>query len=243
MNSSLDPLETFETELILSAVGNSNDSSCFLTDQQILDLYTFSFNITDPTEGYPPQCTNLSMSWPTSLESNVTGTLDRRSMELDLERDNEADVAAMNVGRDVMGDVDISRLIAPLRELGERDPSSSNDTGNTTNPPSIFGLIPLGNSFNIPITYSSKSRFASTLPATSISDTPTTYTLHGTTYLNWTIQLAKGTRFILVAGIGSAEQWASGGSSKLLTVGQGDTSCVGQSDSPIAAPSVTASET
>jgi hypothetical protein len=46
------------------------------------------------------------------------------------------------------------------------------------------------------------------------------------------VPLAKGTRFLLVAGIGSAEQWASGGSSRLMTVGQGDDSCLGTSEGP-----------
>jgi hypothetical protein len=59
------------------------------------------------------------------------------------------------------------------------------------------------------------------------------------TYLNWTVPLAKGTRFILVAGIGSDQQWASGGSSSLLTVGQGSTGC-GWNTGDDTAPSVTA---
>jgi hypothetical protein len=96
----------------------------------------------------------------------------------------------------------------------------------------MFGLIPLGNSFSIPITYPANSSFADSLPESSISSEPTTYTSQGVTYLNWTLPLAKGTRFLLVAGIGSAEQWASGGSSRLMTVGQGDESCLGTSEGP-----------
>ena len=55
--------------------------------------------------------------------------------------------------------------------------------------------------------------------------------------------MAKGTRFILVAGIGDDMQWASGGSSRMLTVGQGYTSCVGtsQTDNDNPPPSVTGS--
>lgn len=53
--------------------------------------------------------------------------------------------------------------------------------------------------------------------------------------------MAKGTRFILVAGIGSAEQWASGGSSRMFTVGQGTTGCVGSESDGNGAPSVTGS--
>jgi hypothetical protein len=174
------------------------------------------------------------MNWPTSLESNVTGTLEKRSKEIDA---SEGTGSTIDIAARIRED------LLPLSDIGERAPSSSNDTGNTTNPPSVFGLIPLGNSFSIPITYSPNSRFASTLPEGYISDTPTTYTNHGATYLNWTIQLAKGTRFILVAGIGSAQQWASGGSSRLLTVGQGDTSCQAPQTGPDAAPSVTATGT
>lgn len=176
------------------------------------------------------------MNWPTSLESNVTGGTSKRSNEVELSN-RGGSLADRNIA------AEIRDSLIPLSDLAVRDPSSSNDTGNTTNPPSVFGLIPLGNSFSIDVTYSPNTNFAKTLPASSVSDKPTTHTNHGTTYLDWTIELAKGTRFILVAGIGSAQQWASGGSSKLLTVGQGDTSCVGQSDGTIAAPSVTASET
>jgi hypothetical protein len=96
----------------------------------------------------------------------------------------------------------------------------------------MFGLIPLGNSFSIPITYAANSSFADNLPESSISSEPTTFTSHGVTYLNWTVPLAKGTRFLLVAGIGSAEQWASGGSSRLMTVGQGDDLCLNSGDGP-----------
>ena len=186
------------------------NASCFFTDQEILGLYSFSFNISDTSSGYPPQCSNLTMSWPTSLESNVTGTLSRREDELDIRQDNVLDTT-----------------------------SSSDNRGNTTYPPSMFGVIPLGNSFSIPITYDRKSKYAKYLPESSRSDNPTTWTSTGVTYLNWTVPLAKGTRFILVAGIGSDQQWASGGSSALLTVGQGSTGCawVNEGDTT---PSVTA---
>ena len=110
-------------------------------------------------------------------------------------------------------------------------PSSSKHPGNTTYPPTLFGVIPLGNSFSIPITYAEDSPFADSLPASSLSQNPTTWTSHGTTALNWTIDMAKGTRFILVAGIGSNSQWASGGSSELMTVGQGSTGCIGSEQS------------
>lgn len=217
-----------------------SQGGCFLSDAAILDLYTFSFNITNTYDDYPPQCQNLTMSWPTSLESNVTGdtsnstrrsvapispsldTPDRRAFNRMLERAHARE--------------EEKRALAP--EIVKYDASSSKDGGNTTSPPTMFGIIPLGNSFDIPITYSSKSRFASSLPASSIADPATTHTDHGTTYLNWTINVAKGTRFILVAGIGSQEQWASGGSSALLTVGQGTTGCMADSH-----PSITASET
>lgn len=197
------------------------NQTCFLTDDQILNLYTFSFNITETSGGYPPQCSNLTMSWPTSLESNVTGTIAKRAEEA-------FDDAMEEV---IGGPADINNL-APTG-------SSSENRGNTTYPPSMFGVIPLGNSFSIPITYDSDSRFAKNLPASSVSDDPTTWTRQGVTYLNWTVPLAKGTRFILVAGIGSDQQWASGGSSSLLTVGQGSTGC-GWNTGGDTAPSVTA---
>jgi len=111
--------------------------------------------------------------------------------------------------------------------LDDEDTSSSNKTsGNTTVPPTLFGIIPLGNSFSIPITYKTGSKAAKGLPESSLSDTPTTTTSKGVTYLDWTVNLAKGTRFILVAGIGSKEEWASGGSSEMMTVGQGGSSCL-----------------
>ena len=197
----------------LSGVGppaKVNDTSCFLTDAEILGLYSFSFNISDTSGGFPPQCSNMTMSWPTSLESNVSGSgsPDKR---------------------------DASRL-------PERDSTGSSSTrlGNTTYPPSVFGLIPLGNSFSIPITYDYDSPFADSLPKSALSDNPTTWTDDGVTNLNWTIDMAKGTRFILVAGLGSEQQWASGGSSELLTVGQGSSGCVGAEQQGSGAPKVTA---
>ncbi|KAK4688625.1 hypothetical protein P7C73_g1489, partial [Tremellales sp. Uapishka_1] len=189
--------------LTVGAPAAPSDQSCFLSDQAILNLYTFSFNITSSTD-FPPQCSNLTANWPSSLESNVTADLRREVIDVSLDK-----------------------------------------TGNTTKPPTLFGIIPLGNSFNIPITYSPSSRFAQSLPASSISDTPTTYTRQGRTYLNWTIPLAKGTRFMLVAGVGSDQEWASGGSSAMITVGQGNNECVGnpQGNAGTDVPSVTATGT
>lgn len=110
--------------------------------------------------------------------------------------------------------------------------STSQDHGITTTPPTIVGIIPLGNSFVLPVTYDVDSPFADTLPPASLSNTPTTFTAQGITYLNWTVSLAKGTRFILVAGNGSEQAWASGGSSALITVGQGTTDCSGFNSEP-----------
>ncbi|WVQ86020.1 hypothetical protein IAT38_008188 [Cryptococcus sp. DSM 104549] len=202
-------------------VGSTTDTSCFLTDQAILDLYSFSFNLTTASgDNYPPQCSNISLSWPTSLESNVTSDVARR---------------------DVSDAVSSIELDVDATELEQLAASTSERSGNTTNPPTIFGVIPLGNSFSVPITFSKSSKFAKYLPASSLSDNPTTITRQGNTYLNLTVDMAKGTRFLLVAGIGSAEEWASGGSSKMFTVGQGSTNCQGSGDSSSAAPSVTGS--
>jgi hypothetical protein len=170
----------------------------------------------------------MIISWPTSLEQNVTGTIAKRDSEYDY---------------DYTIDPPFEQSIFPPNDLYEQSlfkrqspsdssTSTSSDRGNTTNPPTMFGLIPLGNSFSIPITYPANSSFADSLPESSISSQPTTFTEQGVTYLNWTLPLAKGTRFLLVAGIGSAEQWASGGSSRLMTVGQGDESCLGTSEGP-----------
>jgi hypothetical protein len=106
----------------------------------------------------------------------------------------------------------------------------------------MFGVIPLGNAFSIPITYDRNSKYGRYLPESSRSDHPTTMTKQGVTYLEWEIELARGTRFILVAGIGSDQQWASGGSSRMLTVGQGGQACVGSATDPSGdgVPSVTA---
>lgn len=164
------------------------------------------------------------MSWPTSLESNVTGTITARSIG------------------EAVDDVFEETQQEDVTTIHQLDSSSSDNRGNTTYPPSMFGVIPLGNSFSIPITYAMDSKYAKYLPNSSRSDNPTTWTTRGVTYLNWTVPLAKGTRFILVAGIGSDQQWASGGSSALMTVGQGSTGCAfvdadGGNDS---APSITA---
>ena len=191
--------------------------SCFLSDAAILGLYSFSFNISDNGNDFAPQCSNLTLSWPTSLEQNVTGF--------------DPALNSSATASDADGDDD---------NEGET-PSSSKHHGNTTYPPTLFGVIPLGNSFSIPITYDEDVPFASSLPASSLSETPTTWTAHGVTSLNWTVQMARGTRFILVAGIGSNSQWASGGSSQLMTVGQGSTTCSTNNQGDV--PSITATGT
>jgi hypothetical protein len=162
------------------------------------------------------------MTWPTSLESNVSNTIVQQAN-------------AFAAGSEVYGDEDGAPDIYQL------DVSSGGDTGNTTSPPTMFGIIPLGNSFSIPITFDPDSKIGKHLPASALSDSPTTWTKQGVTHLNWTVDLARGTRFVLVAGVGSDMQWASGGSSKMMTVGQGNTACVGFSQAGDAAPSVTAS--
>ncbi|WVQ70565.1 hypothetical protein IAR50_000084 [Cryptococcus sp. DSM 104548] len=209
------------TDVKTVETSTTSNSSCFLTDEEILNLYSFSFTLdTANGDSYPAQCSNISLSWPTSLESNVTSDVAKRD-----------DVGLAKVaGRDSS---------VQLEEFGL---SSSDHSGNTTSPPTLFGVIPLGNSFSIPITYSNTSKFAQNLPASSLSTNPTTITSQGTTYLNWTVDMAKGTRFLLVAGIGSEEEWASGGSSKMFTVGQGTTGCVGSEQGDGGAPSVTASD-
>lgn len=232
---------------VLPALPQNANTNCFLSDDQILSLYTFSFNITNSDNDYPAQCSNVSMTWPTSLEGNVTSGLPvynstRRSIEsngYDVEMARDTTVSSRTPASDNQ-DVYVNGTTT----LNQLDTSTSKDGGNTTKPPTMYGLIPLGNSFQLPITFSKSSRFAAHLPETSLSDTPTTYTSQGTTHLNWTVTLAKGTRFILVAGIGSDEQWASGGSSSMMTVGQGNSVCVGTvppgSDNQ---PSVTATGT
>jgi len=168
------------------------------------------------------------ISWP-SLEQNVSGTFTKR--------------VADEYQYDYTIDPPLEQSILPPNDLyeqslSERQASSDSSTsalsdrGNTTNAPTMFGLIPLGNSFSIPVTYPVNSSFAGSVPGSLVSSEPTTYTTQGVTYLNWTLPLAKGTRFLLVAGIGSAEQWASVGSSNLMTVGQGDEECLGASDGP-----------
>lgn len=228
-----------------TAVGPSptKNSSCFLSDEAILSLYSFSYNISDPTQGFPAQCSNLTMDWPTSLESNVTSA--RRSLPhassvdiTSLVERTPGDTVEVAVDNDGDGHADKTVDI----EVSALDQSSSDHNGNTTTPPTMFGIIPMGNSFNIPITYARNSKMAQYLPESSLSDRPTTWTSRGVTYMNWTIDLAKGTRFILVAGIGSNQQWASGGSSKMFTVGQGTTDCSGsENNSGQPKPSITGS--
>jgi hypothetical protein len=224
------------------------DTSCFLADDAINGLYTFAFNISN-SQGFPPQCGDLSLSWPTSLESNITNGM-RRGLAGREEGAWEEDDG--EEGEEAGGD-DPPPLI-PMRGFNgppsrrqatsaappiPTDISSANKTnGNTTLPPTMFGIIPLGNSFSIPITYGTDVKFADSLPPSSLSDDPTTWTGAGVTHMNWTVSLTKGTRFILVAGIGAAEEWASGGSSEMMTVGQGGFDCFRQ-DTP--KPSVTAS--
>lgn len=206
------------------------------------------------------------MSWPTSLESNVTSmrrswdesnaeegddtsvrmrgfshtapipTLSKRASQEDGESPSVPDSPATPNIADTLDD--LGSLVDA--DGDGTDTSSSNKTsGNTTIPPTMFGIIPLGNSFSIPITYSRKSKFSAGLPESSLSDDPSTWTSKGVTNLNWTVSLTKGTRFILVAGIGSAEQWASGGSSEMMTVGQGGFDCFNKPGA--AKPSVTMS--
>ena len=156
--------------LICLAVAPSNKSTCFLTDAQILALYTFSFNISDTFQGYPPQCSNLSLSWPTSLETNVTGGmvarrapsfsagLNNRVLTLSPPRGSKSGLKSRSPGiinGSAPGDSDFAQL----------DQSSSGHTwGNTTSPPTMFGIIPLGNSFSIPISYARSSKIAQVLP-------------------------------------------------------------------------------
>ncbi|WVR08461.1 hypothetical protein IAU60_005516 [Kwoniella sp. DSM 27419] len=210
-----------------SSTGNT---TCFLSDSEILGLYSFSFNLTSDGGYYPPQCSHVNISWPTSLESNVTS-------------DWVPQVSSSSIAPATTAAATGAKMIAldDHLDLSERDPSSSTHDGNTTHPPTMFGIIPLGNSFSIPITYSRSSRYAKYLPESSLSDDPTTYTRQGVTYLNWTVDMAKGTRFILVAGIGSQEKWASGGSSSMFTVGQGSTGCIGSEQGGGGAPSITGS--
>lgn len=231
------------THLLAVLPSATNDASCFLPNADIAALYTFAFNISNTNSGFPPQCSNLSMAWPTSLESP---TLPPRTRGLDGdEGDDESDPEGPNpvedIGERQAGSATTTQtsFVPNLPGTLDADTSSSNKTqGNTTTPPTMFGIIPLGNSFSIPITYSRKSKFVHGLPESSWSDTPTTWTSQGVTHLNWTVSLAKGTRFILVAGIGSHEEWASGGSSEMMTVGQGDSGCANAGS----APSITASE-
>ncbi|OCF33606.1 hypothetical protein I316_04679 [Kwoniella heveanensis BCC8398] len=209
-----------------NAVANT---TCFLSDQEILNLYSFSFNITNSGGNLPPQCSNFSMSWPTSLESNVTSDYIPRDLV-----NSPVDALSQSA-------LDSHHRTPDISDFAERDTSSSVHDGNTTHPPTMFGIIPLGNSFSIPITYRRNSKYAKYLPDSSLSDNPTTSTSQGITHLNWTVDMAKGTRFIIVAGIGSQMKWASGGSSSMFTVGQGSTGCVGSEQGGSGAPSVTAS--
>jgi hypothetical protein len=173
----------------------------------------------------------MTISWPTSLEQNVTGTIAKRhGHDLGIEDGYGYGIPSLYPPQDLL--LPERGLSLRKRQQSDSSTSTSSDKGNTTIPPTMFGLIPLGNSFSIPITYAANSSFADSLPESSISSQPTTFTSQGVTYLNWTLPLAKGTRFLLVAGIGSAEQWASGGSSRLMTVGQGDESCLGTSEGP-----------
>ncbi|GMK54451.1 hypothetical protein CspeluHIS016_0110370 [Cutaneotrichosporon spelunceum] len=214
----------------VQTVQPSDNNSCFLPDDHINGLYTFAFNISN-SDGLPAQCSNLSISWPTSLESNITGA--RRSLPGDEEVWNEAGTSQATVvwpSSSSKNPLNQRQNSAAPPTPTNTDQSSSKTKGNTTVPPTIFGIIPLGNSFNIPITYADDVKFADDLPPQSLSDNPTTWTHSGVTYLNWTVALAKGTRFILVAGMG--DEWASGGSSEMMTVGQGQFDCFGNEPKP-----------
>ncbi|WWC92074.1 uncharacterized protein L201_007028 [Kwoniella dendrophila CBS 6074] len=214
-------------------------TTCFLSDDAILNLYTFSFNLTSESGNSPPQCSNISLTWPSSLESNVTSDYVPMNQITTTTQAARRSIPSPQAGIEPNLPVNIdSRMDLDIFE--ERDASSSEHAGNTTHPPTMFGIIPLGNSFSIPITYSRTSKYAKYLPESALSDNPTTFTSQGTTHLNWTVDMAKGTRFILVAGIGSQEKWASGGSSTLFTVGQGGTGCVGSEQNGGGVPSITA---
>ncbi|KAK8850369.1 hypothetical protein IAR55_004287 [Kwoniella newhampshirensis] len=220
------------TDVMTVGPSSTNNSSCFLSDQAILDLYSFAFTMNTTTnDDYPPQCSSISFTWPSSLESNVTSGASTNVTKRDCTEGTTPDTT--------------HELDLPMDDIviNQLDASSSDHKGNTTNPPTMFGIIPLGNSFSIPITFDRQSRYARYLPESALSDNPTTFTRQGLTYLNWTVDMAKGTRFILVAGIGSSEEWASGGSTAMLTVGQGSTGCVGSEQSGGGAPSITASGT
>jgi hypothetical protein len=206
---------------------SETNSSCFLSDQEILDRYSFSFNTSNTGGGFPPQCSTMTVSWPTSLEQNVSGTIAKRDWD-----DTYSYLNGVPSLYPPQSLLDPARGLIRRQTPADSSTSTSSDRGNTTYPPTMFGLIPLGNSFSIPITYAANSSFADNLPESSISSMPTTFTSQGVTYLNWTVPLAKGTRFLLVAGIGSAEQWASGGSSRLMTVGQGDDLCLYSAEGP-----------
>nr|XP_018259985.1 uncharacterized protein I303_08057 [Kwoniella dejecticola CBS 10117]OBR82143.1 hypothetical protein I303_08057 [Kwoniella dejecticola CBS 10117] len=229
------------TDVMTVQPSPNSSTTCFLSDQAILNLYSFSFNLTSDSGSYPPQCSNMSLTWPSSLESNVTsdyipinGTLDATSVSGRKRQEDQPKSEHPNLNLEL--DLELG-----LERFDERDASSSEHNGNTTHPPTMFGIIPLGNSFSIPITYNRNSKYAKYLPESSLSDNPTTYTVQGVTHLNWTVDMAKGTRFILVAGIGSQEKWASGGSSSMFTVGQGGSGCIGSEQNGGGAPSVTAS--
>ncbi|WVQ63087.1 uncharacterized protein L199_001238 [Kwoniella botswanensis] len=226
------------TDVLTVQPSSNQNSSCFLSDDAILNLYTFSFNLTSNSGSYPPQCSNISLTWPTSLESNVTS--DWVSDNSTTSTSSVQSISPRNTHPSLLPARGLNSNLE-MEVFDERDASSSEHGGNTTHPPTMFGIIPLGNSFSIPITYNKNSKYAKYLPESSLSDNPTTYTSQGVTHLNWTVDLAKGTRFILVAGIGSQEEWASGGSSSMFTVGQGSTGCVGSEQNGGGAPSVTAS--
>lgn len=194
----------------------------------------------------PPQCSNLSLSWPTSLESPIIDTRDVEQVSHGVVYNNALPPPPPPQARSPNPNPNPDPNPEPQTQpafLADGDTSSSNKTnGNTTKPPSMFGIIPLGNSFSIPVTYGRGTKTAKGLSEDYISDTPTTWTSQGVTHMNWTVTLAKGTRFIIVAGIGSDEQWASGGSSEMLTVGQGKFDCLNH-DGGTPQPTITASST
>lgn len=214
---------------------HNQTTSCFLNNAQINDLYTFAFNISDSHHGRPPQCSNLTISWPTSLKSEIDNGTKSPSKETNgwmLDRRETSSVLPTIDPAEPVDAVERAEqpVVQTLDARGSNDDFSSGanrTTGkwNTTTPPTLFGIIPLGNSFSIPVTYDKAKQKLFGLPDEYLSHDPTTWTEKGVTSLNWTVNLAKGTRFILVAGIGSQEQWASGGSSEMMTVGQGPNTC------------------
>ncbi|ODO01571.1 hypothetical protein I350_06391 [Cryptococcus amylolentus CBS 6273] len=84
---------------------------------------------------------------------------------------------------------------------------------NTTDPTHLYGIIPYGSAWEIPIDDSGTSQ-------------------------NWTVNIASGTQFLLL--MSDAGQYQTGGSTDLYTVQSGSTDCLGD-DSPTSASGGTTS--